>query len=166
MARPEKKRAPVVEMVDEPNVQLEAETGVTGAEQGTARENEQGLACAHAPTTYNRKQLQDAVTAHVAAARLALDVRKVAREHAQKESLAKRLHDAKMRRLDNGEKRKRGACSMKRAFRTYEAILDMDEATIQCARWMCRAAERERDALAAEIRVQKLEIAMLRRALQ
>ena len=120
MARPKKKKVEVAEVAEESICELQSETEVTGAEQGTARENEQGLACAHAPTTYNRKQLQDAVTAHVAAARLALDVRKVAREHAQKESLAKRLHDAKMRRLDNGEKRKRGACSMKRAFRTYD----------------------------------------------
>ena len=71
-----------------------------------------------------------------------------------------------MRRLDNGEKRKRGASSMKRAIRTYESILNMDEATIMCAQWMCRAAERERDASAAEIRIQKLELAMLRRELQ
>ena len=103
MARPKKKKVEVAEVAEESICELvQSETEVTGAEQGTARENEQGLAHAHAPTTYNQKQLHDAVTAHVAAARLALDVRKVAREHAQKESLAKRLHDAKMRRLDNG----------------------------------------------------------------
>ena len=56
MARPKKKKVEVVEEAGESIGELEGETGDTGAEQGTARENEQGLAHAHAPTTYNQKQ--------------------------------------------------------------------------------------------------------------
>ena len=56
MARPKKKKVEVAEVAEESICELQSETEVMGAEQGTARENEQGLAHAHAPTTYNQKQ--------------------------------------------------------------------------------------------------------------
>ena len=44
MARPKKKKVEVAEVAEESICELQSETEVTGAEQGTARENEQGLA--------------------------------------------------------------------------------------------------------------------------
>ena len=73
------------------------------------------------------------------AARIAASFRQEAREQEKQLELARRLYNAKMRRLENGEKRKRGCCPLKRALRADNAVIAMREATIQCSLWQCRA---------------------------
>ena len=72
------------------------------------------------------------------------------------EKLARRLHDAKMQRLDNGDKLKRRKSPFRAACRTYEAIIDLNEAQLKCAWTRCKAAEAERDAARAELRLDEL----------
>ena len=78
----------------------------------------------HSAST-EQKQLQEAVFEKLRAARIAAGFRQEAREQEKQLSLAKRLYDAKMVRLKNGEKRERGACPLKRAFRAVEAMIAM-----------------------------------------
>ena len=156
MPRAKKKKVEEVEAAEEVANQVTFDTGSAGPEQCAPRPASHALAHARGPTAHQQKQLEDAMLQHAVAARVAKGVRQKAKEQEAQCSLSLRLHDAKMRRLENGEKRKRGCSSMKRAFRTYEAIIDKDEALLQRCDAKRRAAERERDAFAAEVRVLKL----------
>ena len=46
---------------------------------------------------------------------------------------------------------------MRAACRTYEAIIDLNMAQLECAWMRCKAAEAERDAARAEMRLSELE---------
>ena len=165
MARPKKKKVEIVDVAGESISEMMAETGDTGAEQRTNSSAPHAQAQACSLSARETKQLQEAVFEQEKAARIAASFRQEAREQEKQLELAKRLYNAKMRRLENGEKRKRGCCArLKRALRADNAVIAMREATIQCSLWQCRAAERKRDANAAEIRVLKLKDAILRRA--
>ena len=134
MARPKKKKVEVVGVAGESIGELDAETGDTGAEQCTPSPAPHSLAQPCSLTAHQKKQVQEAVFEKVRAARIAAAVRQEAREQEKQLSLAKRLYDAKMRRLENGAKRDRGACPLKRAFRVDEAMIAMREAKLlpQC----------------------------------
>ena len=80
----------------------------------------------------------------------AIRLRVIAGKYEEQEKLARRLYDAKMQRLDNGDKLKRRKSPFRAACRTYEAIIDLNEAQLKCAWARCEAAEAERHA--AEVR--------------
>ena len=73
-------------------------------------------------------------------------------EYEGKEKLAQRVHDAKMRRLDNGDKLKRRKTTFGASKRTYEAIIWLQHEQLACAKARCAAAEAERHAAKAEMR--------------
>ena len=83
-------------------------------------------------------------------------LRMIATEREAQEKLAQRLHDAKMKRLDNGDKLKRRKTGFGAVKRTYEAIIWLQHEQIACARARCEAAEAERDAAKAELRLEEI----------
>ena len=62
-----------------------------------------------------------------------------------------------MQRLDAGDKRGRRTNLFGAARRTYEAIIELNEAQLKCARYRCVAAEAETAAARAELRCSELE---------
>ena len=67
------------------------------------------------------------------------------------------MFDAKWKRLEAGDKLKRRKNLFGAARRSYEAIIERDQALLK-REWYCRrAAEAERDAARAEMRVMELE---------
>jgi hypothetical protein len=98
-----------------------------------------------------------ALAAFEEAGRQARNIRAIAKEHEAQEKLAQRLHDAKMRRLDAGDKLKRRKKTFGAARRTYEAIIELLQAQHKAAWYCSRAAEAERDAARAELRLIELE---------
>ena len=87
----------------------------------------------------------------------AIRLRCIANEQGKQEKLAERLHDAKMRRLDAGDKLKRRKKTFRAARRTYEAIIALMQAQHKAEWHRCRAAEAERDAAQADLRLCELE---------
>ena len=51
----------------------------------------------------------------------------------KEQKLAQRIHDAKMKRLDNGDKLKRRKTGFGAAKRTYEAIIWLQHEQLACA---------------------------------
>ena len=91
-------------------------------------------------------------------------LREIATGREAKEKLAQRVHDAKMRRLDNGDKLKRRKTGFGAAKRTYEAIIWLQHEQLLCAKAKCDAAEAERDAAKAELRLEELTNELYARA--
>ena len=58
--------------------------------------------------------------------------------------------------MDNGDKLKRRKNPFRAATRTYEAIIELLSAQHACAQAKCLAAEAERDAAKAEMRLGEL----------
>ena len=87
----------------------------------------------------------------------ALAMREIANREVVQRKNAQRLHDAKMKRLDAGDKRGRRKSSFGAARRTYEAIIELLQAEHKCESSKCRAAEAELTAAKAEIRLMELE---------
>ena len=98
----------------------------------------------------------DASAKWAAASEKAIEKRVIADVFAEKEKLALRIFDAKWRRLENGDKRKRKSI-FGAARRSYEAIIVRDQAQYLCAVARCAAAEAERDAAMAELKLEQLE---------
>ena len=103
MPRAKKKKVEEVEAADEVANQVTFDTGSAGPEQCAPRPASHALAHARGPTAHQQKQLEDAMLQHAVAARVAKGVRQKAKEQEAQCSLSLRLHDAKMRRLENGE---------------------------------------------------------------
>ena len=61
-----------------------------------------------------------------------------------------------LKRLDNGDKLKRRKTGFGAAKRTYEAIIWLQHEQLACVRARCEAAEAERDAAKAELRLEEL----------
>ena len=68
----------------------------------------------------------------------------------KKLKLAQRVHDAKMRRLDNGDKRKRRKSQFRAAVRTYETIIALMQAEHKTMFCKLKLAEAKIDELNAE----------------
>ena len=84
-------------------------------------------------------------------------MKSIAVDFKAKETLAQLIHDAKMRGLDAGDKLKHRKKRFGAARRTYEAIIDLQEAQLKAAWAKCEAAEAETARLRAEMRVKELE---------
>ena len=156
MRRPKKTKVEVDETMAEDESEDESDTGVTGEqlqslEPSTTADREKSVLSATA-----EKKLEAATDVFVEAEVKAEALRAIATEREQKERLAQRLHDAKMRRLENGDKLKRRKTGFGASKRTYEAIIWLQHEQLACARARCEAAEAERDAAKAELRLEEL----------
>ena len=153
MKRPKKSKVEAAETMSEDDSEGENDTGVTGEqlpslEPATTADREKPVLSAAA-----EKKLEAATDVFVEAEVKAEALREIATEHEQKERLAQRLHDAKMRRLESGDKLKRRKTGFGASMRTYEAIIWLQHEQLACARARCAAAEAERDAAKAELRL-------------
>ena len=160
MPRPKKRKIEEVEATAEDGAEIDCDTGVTGEEVSTLDKSEEvtlSLTAAVDPAAgRDGKRWQAALDAWKQVSETAIQKRVLADHLAEKEKVAQRIYDAKMLRLENGDKRKRKS-SFGAARRTYEAIIALNEAQLKCAWMKCEAAEAERDAARAELRVTELE---------
>jgi ribose 1,5-bisphosphokinase PhnN len=142
----------------------ESDTGVTGERQlaqqaaSTAASSGPGLSAAA------EKKLEEATDVFVETEGKAEALRMIATGREAQEKLAQRLHDAKQKRLDNGDKLKRRKTGFGAAKRSYEAIIWLQHEQIACARARCEAAEAERDAAKAELRLEEIANELYARA--
>ena len=72
-------------------------------------------------------------------------------ERSKMKKNAQRLHDAKMKRLEAGDKRNRRKSGFRAACRTYEAVIELLQAQYKCENSMRIAAEAETAAANAKI---------------
>ena len=155
MKRPNKRKVPEVDAAVEGGPEIEVDTGVTG-ETGSELEPAPTAAPTEPVLSAAAQKKWDAAMERLVEAEAEAEVlRGIATEHEAKEKIAKRVHDVKMRRLDNGDKLGRRK-TWGAARRTYETIIDVLSVQWQCAEARCRAAEAERDAQKAEMRVNEL----------
>ena len=157
MARPRKKKLEVAETMAEDDGEAEDDTGVTGAQQPAVDGSTQAAANVDPASGPGGKRWRAAFDDWKETSLRAVKLRVVADKYVEQEKLAQRIHDAKMRRLDNGDKLKRRKSPMRAACRTYEAIIDLNMAQLKCAWMRCKAAEAERDEATAELRLNELE---------
>ena len=78
-----------------------------------------------------------AIAKYKALAEHAQDLRLAAENEQKMKKNAQRLHDAKMKRLEAGDKRNRRKSGFRAACRTYEAVIELLEAQYKCARIVC-----------------------------
>ena len=157
MRRPAKRKVEEVETTAEADAEAENDTGLTGA-QHLGVDNPDAAAAEKDPTVGpGHKKWKAALAAWKEAELVAGRLRAIASVHQERLKLAQRIHDAKMKRLDAGDKLKRRKNAFGAARRTYEAIIELMQAQHTCVRYQCCAAEAERDAVRAEMRVMELE---------
>ena len=156
MARPKKRKLETVETTVEGGTDVKNDTGVTGAQQPELDEAEQGAAAVDPAPGLGGKRWKAALEAFEKASEKAILARCLAHEHEKKEKLAMKIFDAKWKRLEAGDKLKRRKKTLGAARRSYEAIIALSQAQHVCQWYRCRAAEAERDAARAEMRVMEL----------
>ena len=160
MARSKKKKVEASNPTAEGAAEIECDAGAAG-EQQQALESSSEASSEAAPqervrTAAQEKRWQAALEAWQEAVTNAEVHRLLAQKHEQAQKVAKRLYDAKMKRLDAGDKLKRRKNLFGAARRTYEAIIEYNEAQLKCA-WAKRsAAEAETAELRAEMRLMEL----------
>ena len=157
MRRPSKRKVEEAETTAEDGAEIDGDTGVTGAQQPALDDSTQAAATKDPTAGPGHRKWKAALAAFEEAGRQARNIRAIAKEHEAQEKLAQRLHDAKMRRLDAGDKLKRRKKTFGAALRTYEAIIELLQAQHKAAWYCSRAAEAERDAARAELRLIELE---------
>ena len=84
-------------------------------------------------------------------------VRNMVKEQQQRLRMANRLCDAKMKRLNNGDKRKRRKFQFRAASRTYEAIIELNKVQLKTATAEKVLAKAERDQAIAHVAVLEAE---------
>ena len=157
MRRPAKRKVEKVETTAEADAEAENDTGLTGA-QHLGVDNPDAAAVGKDPTVGpGHKRWKAAFAAWEEAEKKAMLLRAIATEENKRNKLAQRIYDAKMMRLDAGDKLKRRKNPFGAAIRSYEAVIELMQAEQKCVWYQCRAAEAERDAVRAEMRVMELE---------
>ena len=164
MRRPKKQKVEVVELVPEDGAEVGSDLVAT-AEQQLSRDaadvEPSAAASSECPSRalHLGKRWQAAMEAWVKASIEAEAMREVATEAEAKLKLAERLIDAKEQRLLAGDKRagRRKDHGFGAARRSYNLVIDRALAQLECEMKQRMAAERERDAARAEIRMMKLE---------
>ena len=161
MARPKKKKVEVVQEVDQED---HAAQGDDGEPDGDDE------ACAHAPSeplpesVFSKAELEaieKTIQAELRAKAYAAKAKTVEAEAVA----AQRLHDAKMRRLDSGDKGGRRKKTFNAACRRYETIIDNLQAQDKSKFFACHAAQAQADAFACQIRELRLENQRLKRTI-
>ena len=97
------------------------------------------------------KRIVSAIAKYKALAEHAQNLRLAAENEQKMKKNAQRLHDAKMKRLEAGDKRNRRKSGFRAACRTYEAVIELLEAQYKCENSMRIAAETETAAANAKI---------------
>ena len=157
MRRPSKKKVEKTDTTAEDGDEVAVDTGITGEQQPALNESTEATAKVDAAAGPGGRKWKVAFDAFENASMAAIRLRCIANEQGKQEKLAERLHDAKMRQLDAGDKLKRRKKTFGAARRTYEAIIALLQ-TQHKAEWhRCRAAEAERDAAQADLRLCELE---------
>ena len=156
MRRPKKCKVEMVETTLEEGDEVDYDTGITGEQHLTLEDASNAAPRTHELSAAAQSKLDAATDVFLEAYVKADALRQIATEYEKKEKLAQRLHDAKMRRLDNGDKLKRRKTGFGAAKRTYEAIIWLQHEQLVCARAKCVAAEAERDASKAELHLNEL----------
>ena len=157
MRRPRKQKVEVAETTVEAGPEGENDTGETGVQQPGVDDSVAASVKKDPTAGPGHKRWSAALAAFEESSLKAVKDRAIVPMFEKEQKLAQRIHDAKMRRLDNGDKRKKRKSQMRAACRTYEAIIELQNARLYCMMARCRAAESERDAARAEMRVIELE---------
>ena len=163
MRRPKKRKVEVVEAEAEDGAEVNSDPAAAAELQLPLDSADVGpAAAASAENTYRAlhpgKRWKAAVDAWEKACVEAMAMREVATEAEAKLKLAERLADAKEQRLLAGDKRAgRRKDDFGAARRSYNLVIDRALAQLECEMKQRMAAERERDAARAEIRMMELE---------
>ena len=132
------------------------DTGITGPEQPAPElaspAKKPDASASPVRSAAAQKKLTAAMAAFEEAMKEAMALRAIATEQEAKEKLAERLYDAKMARLEAGDKRNRRKSTFRAAKRTYEAMIELLQAQHKCAWMRAAAAEAETAAAKAELR--------------
>ena len=156
MRRPKKTQVEMVETASQDKDEVDTDTGITGEHHPTLESASTAVQQTHVLSAAAQSKLDAATDAFLEAEMKADALREIATEYEGKKKLAQRVHDAKMRRLDNGDKLKRRKTTFGASKRTYEAIIWLQHEQLACAKARCAAAEAERDAAKAEMRLNEL----------
>ena len=157
MSRPKKRKVEVAETTAEDDAEAEDNTGVTGQPVPELDEAEEVTTVVDPASGLVGKKWKAAFNAFEEASIKAIKTRVLADEQEKQAKLAQRIFDAKWKRLEAGDKLKRRKKTFGAARRSYEAIIALSQAQHKCAVYQCCAAEAERDAARAEVRLNKLE---------
>ena len=160
MPRPKKRKIEEVEATAEDGAEIDCETGITGEVEPVldSQSPVEFAAAAASPvrSAAAQKKWMAAKDAFEEATMKAITLRTIAAEHVEYEKHTNRLYDAKMQRLEAGDKRNRRKNALGAAFRSYEAVIELLQAQHKCE-WVCRqAAEAETAASRAELRLIEL----------
>ena len=107
MARPKKKKVATAETTAEDDPEIEDDTGVTGTHLSGVDESNSAARADQLPSDAAHNRWRKAIEEHAEKLFVAKHFKKRAKEKLEKAKLAKRLYDAKMRRLEAGDKLKR-----------------------------------------------------------
>lgn len=157
MTRPKKRKLEVAEATAEAGPEVDFDTGDTGVQQPGLNASGQAAAAQDPTDGPGQKKWRAALETFEKASEQAALVRRIATDHEKKEKLAERLYEAKMRRLEAGDKLGRRKKPFGAARRSYEALVELLQVQHKSVWMQCRAAEAERDAARAEMRVMELE---------
>ena len=153
MARPKKTKVVEAEQHAGDHLVVAADAdAVGGGEEASPRASE-GSDEAPAPTAHDKRFVLPHLIAYNVKSKHAQQLRLLADNEQKQMKQAQRLHDAKMKRLDAGDKRNRRKNPFRAACRTYETIIELLEAKLKCEQYLHRAAEAEAAAARAEVRL-------------
>jgi len=119
MRRPKKRKVEATEMTVQDDSELEGSTGITGMQQPTLEPSSEACAMQDPTAGPGHKKWRKTLNIYEEALMKAMELRVFATMHEEKEKLAQRIFDAKMRRLDAGDKQKRRKRMFAAARKTY-----------------------------------------------
>ena len=165
MARAKKKAVEVAQTTDQDGGMIDYDMGGSGAEGSAPILSNCSHPPADEPASPGLVKCEQAMDVLLEAQQKAEVARSAARAFKNGEALAQRLFDAKMRRVEAGDRRNRRKVAFGASKRIYEAIIELCYAQLKCA-WSARsAAEAETACARAELRHAQAWSARLRRRL-
>ena len=151
MARSKKKKVEADEQLAEDDRSVATDAAAAGEGDAASPGSSQDSSDACARFSAREKRIVSAIAKYKALAEHAQDLRLAAENEQKMKKNAQRLHDAKMKRLEAGDKRNRRKSGFRAACRTYEAVIELLEAQYKCENSMRIAAETETAAANAKI---------------
>jgi len=153
MARPKKRKLDVAETMAEDGAGDDTSSSTTGTQHSALEPSSPAAHTERHEEARMSPKFRKACEEYQEAQLRAESARQVSKEWMDKLALAQRLHDAKMRRLDAGDKLKRRKKPIAALRRGYEAMLEL-----MSVRWQCEVskricAEKETAAAKAELRM-------------
>ena len=166
-SRPKKKV--VVQVAEESGQTTSSPSTTTTGEKDEVTNETLAENAAHSPMSPRTLKRAVAVQLHDEAIRKAAIMRSIKKEELAKEALAKRIFEAKERRMDDAKKPKRKVgveSKINKVYRRYENIIALAEAQIQAAFVYRKVAEAEAEEHERHVGVLVLEIERLKRELR